>query len=138
MWSLFLIPKAIVICCAVLSLKQNGCGRQEDVLIFHLGFPSVSARYNPIGHFARVTEVANRVANQLPSSGESAAFKEFAWRFVNIIAKTLVALETRPDYKQIHRHILHIDDLLLAYCQYWLPTVDVDWERKVKKLEGEF
>ena len=32
------------------------------------------------------------VANQLPSEGNSAAFKEFAWRFVNIIARALVAL----------------------------------------------
>ncbi len=113
-------------------------GREEDLVIFHLGFPSVSARYNPIGQFARVTEVANRVANQLPSSGESAAFKEFAWRFVNIIAKTLVALGRRPDYRQIQRYILHIDDLLLAYCQHWLPSVDIEWEQKVKQLEEDF
>jgi conjugative coupling factor TraD (TOL family) len=118
--------------------EAKSCGREKDVLMFHLGFPSVSARYNPIGHFARITEVANRVANQLPSSGESAAFKEFGWRFVNIIAKTLVALQIRPDYKQIHRYLLHMDDLLLAYCQFWLPTVDVSWEAKVKQLEKGF
>jgi hypothetical protein len=68
-------------------------------------FPEVSARYNAIGSFSRITEVATRIANQLPSEGNSAAFKEFAWRFVNIIARALVALGCRPDYQQIRRYI---------------------------------
>lgn len=47
--------------------EAKEAGRENDVIVFHLGYPSVSARYNPIGNFARITEVANRVANQLPS-----------------------------------------------------------------------
>jgi conjugative coupling factor TraD (SXT/TOL subfamily) len=112
-------------------------GREDDLLIFHLGFPSVSARYNPIGHFARITEVANRVANQLPGSGESAAFKEFGWRFVNIITRALVALGRVPDYTQIQRYILNIDQLLLDYCNLWLPTVDSSWKSTVQSIENE-
>ena len=45
--------------------------------LFHLGFPEISARYNPIGDFTRVTEVATRIANNLPSEGQSAAFPGF-------------------------------------------------------------
>lgn len=115
--------------------EAKRCGREEDLLIFHLGFPEVSARYNPIGQFARITEVANRVANQLPSSGESAAFREFGWRFVNIIARALVALGRKPDYKQIQRYILNIDHLLLDYCKLWLPTVDPNWETAVEVIQ---
>ena len=115
--------------------EAKACGREQDVIIFHLGFPEVSARYNPVGNFARVTEVANRVANQLPGSGESAAFREFAWRFVNIIAKALVALGRKPDYKQIQRYILNIDHLLLDYCKLWLPKVDSNWQSAVKVIE---
>lgn len=117
--------------------EAKASGREDDVLIFHLGFPVVSARYNPIGNFARVTEVANRVANQLPDSGESAAFREFAWRFVNIIARTLVALGRKPDYQQIQRYILTIDSLLLDYAKLWLPQVDPDWETKVAAIQNE-
>jgi conjugative coupling factor TraD (SXT/TOL subfamily) len=111
------------------------CDRLEDFIIFHLGFPNDSARYNPVGDFARITEVANRIANQLPGSGESAAFREFAWRFVNIIAQALVALGRKPDYKQIQRYILDIDTLLLDYCKIWLPSVDPHWENAVKSIE---
>jgi len=116
--------------------EAKQCGREDDMLIFHLGHPEVSARYNPIGDFARITEVANRVANQLPSSGESAAFKEFAWRFVNIIAKTLIALSRKPDYRQIQRYILNVDPLLEDYCQRWLSTEKEHkgWESEVKEI----
>jgi conjugative coupling factor TraD (TOL family) len=109
-------------------------GRESDVIVFHLGYPSNSARYNPIGNFARITEVANRVANQLPSSGESAAFKEFAWRFVNIIANALVALGKKPNYKDMDKYILNIDPLLLEYCEQWLPTIALDWKQKVEEV----
>lgn len=115
--------------------EAKRCGREDDLLIFHLGFTETSARYNPIGQFARITEVANRVANQLPSSGESAAFKEFGWRFVNIIARALVALGKKPDYQQIQRYILNIDYLLLDYCKLWLPTADPNWESAVKTFQ---
>lgn len=118
-----------------ICFEAKACGRENDVVIFHLGFPEVSARYNPVGSFARVTEVANRLANQLPGSGESAAFKEFGWRFVNIIAKALVALGRKPDYQQIQRYILNIDQLLLDYCQWWLPQVDPHWQSIVEKVE---
>ena len=85
--------------------EARRAGRARDFYMFHLGYPEVSARYNAIGNFSRITEVATRIANQLPSEGNSAAFKEFAWRFVNIIARALVALGRRPDYNQVRRYI---------------------------------
>lgn len=108
-------------------------GRQEDVIIFHLGYPEVSARYNPIGQFTRVTEVANRVANQLPSEGESATFREFAWRFVNIIANALIALGRRPNYKDLDKYILNIDPLLQDYCDRYLSDISSTWKRDIER-----
>ncbi|HEX4044859.1 MAG TPA: conjugative transfer system coupling protein TraD, partial [Gammaproteobacteria bacterium] len=128
-------PKGDVDLLRRIVYEATSCGRESDVILFHLGFPDVSARYNPVGHFARVTEVANRLANQLPGSGESAAFKEFAWRFVNIIAKALVALGRKPDYQQIQRYILNIDLLLLDYAKWCLPKIDANWESAVSTIE---
>ena len=99
-----------------------------------MGYPTHSARYNPIGHFARVTEVANRVANQLPGSGESATFREFAWRFVNIIANALVALGKTPSYKAMDCYILNIDPLLLDYCSKCLPELNEHWREEVEQI----
>lgn len=117
--------------------EAKRAGRADEFYMFHLGYPEISARYNAIGNFSRITEVATRIANQLPGQGNSAAFREFAWRFTNIVARALVALGRRPDYQQIARHITHIEPLLMDYCRAWLPKVAPGWEQDVAKREAE-
>ena len=108
-------------------------GRAREFHLFHLGYPRVSARYNAIGNFSRITEVATRIANQLPSEGNSAAFKEFAWRFVNIIARALVALKRRPDYQQVRRYINDIEPLFIEYAGHHLDRQGTgDWRAQVE------
>ncbi|MEA3301701.1 MAG: type IV conjugative transfer system coupling protein TraD [Pseudomonadota bacterium] len=88
--------------------------------IMHLGHPKHSARYNILGNFERITEIAGRVSDQLPSEGNSAAFKEFGWRFINIVAGAMVALGDRPDANKIRRYIQNIEPLLVLYIHYYL------------------
>ena len=115
--------------------EARRAGRAGDFYLFHLGFPQVSARYNAIGNFSRITEVATRIANQLPNEGNSAAFKEFAWRFVNIIARALVALRRRPDYQLIRRYINDIEPLFMEYARYFLDQHGAeDWQAQVEDI----
>ena len=115
--------------------EAKRAGRAEDFYLFHLGYPDVSARYNAIGSFSRITEVATRIANQLPSEGNSAAFKEFAWRFVNIIARALVALGRRPDYQQVRRYINDIEPLFVEYARKHLQeNGEAGWEADVAEV----
>lgn len=115
--------------------EAKRAGRAKDFYMFHLGYPEVSARYNAIGNFSRITEVATRIANQLPSEGNSAAFKEFAWRFVNIIARALVALGRRPDYNQVRRYINDIEPLFMEYARAHLRQHGADdWQEKVADI----
>jgi conjugative coupling factor TraD (TOL family) len=117
--------------------EARRAGRADQFYLFHLGFPRISARYNAIGSFSRITEVATRIANQLPSEGNSAAFKEFAWRFVNIIARALVALQRRPDYQQIRRYINDIEPLFVEYAHDLLgQRDDPQWQAAVDELEA--
>lgn len=112
--------------------------RLDDFYLFHLGFPELSARYNAIGNFSRITEVATRIANQLPNEGNSAAFKEFAWRFVNIIARALVALKRRPDYQQIRRYINDIEPLFVEYAGYCAAIAGIDaWASLVEERAAD-
>ena len=114
--------------------EARRAGRLDHFHLFHLGFPELSARYNAIGNFSRITEVATRIANQLPSEGNSAAFKEFAWRFVNIIARALVALRRRPDYRQVRRYINDIEPLLVEYAGHCARRSGIgDWESRIKE-----
>lgn len=109
----------------------------RPVYIFHLGYPDISARYNPIGEFSSITEVAGRVSNQLPSEGNSAAFKMFGWRFVNIVAQALVSLGERPDYSLINRHIFSIDKLFVQYAKNLLTVNNVvNWELEVEDIKN--
>jgi conjugative coupling factor TraD (TOL family) len=99
--------------------EAERAGRSDEFFMFHLGHPEISARYNPVGSFSRITEVATRIAGQLPSEGQSAAFKEFVWRFVNVMARALVALGRKPDYQEINRYASDVEPLLVDYFEHW-------------------
>ena len=104
-------------------------GREDQFYLFHLGYPEISARYNAIGDFSRITQVATRLTNPLPSSGNSAAFREFCWRFANIIARAIAALGRKPDYRQILRAMNDIEPLFLEYARQWLShSGPAEWE----------
>lgn len=115
-------------------VEAQKAGRQ--LIIFHLGYPELSARYNAIGSFSRITEVATRIASQLPGEGEASAFKEFAWQFINVIAVALVAMGETPDYLKIRRYITDIDALLILYGRHWLAEHGPeDWQDELGELQ---
>jgi conjugative coupling factor TraD (TOL family) len=115
-------------------------GRLEQLYLFHLGYPDISARYNGIGAFSRVTEVAQRATNGLPSSGNSAAFKEFSWRFTNLVAQAQVALGRVPTYELILRDITNIEPLFVQYAFLVLDRYEAEgkvkgWRDTIEKYE---
>ena len=108
-------------------------GRLDTLHVFHLAHPAHSVRYNPVGSYSRITQVATRIANSLPGEGDSAAFKEFGWRFANIIAQALHALGDRPTYRTIQQHVYDIDGLLERYGRHWLSTNGpAEWEETIR------
>ncbi|POE08575.1 conjugative coupling factor TraD, PFGI-1 class [Pectobacterium odoriferum] len=110
-------------------VEARRAGRENAFYVFHLGWPEISARYNAVGRFGRISEVATRISGQLSGEGNSAAFREFAWRFVNIIARALIELGQRPDYMLIQRHVINIDALFIEYAQhYFAQTEPKAWE----------
>ncbi|MBQ4775616.1 type IV conjugative transfer system coupling protein TraD [Pectobacterium versatile] len=110
-------------------VEARRAGRENAFYVFHLGWPGISARYNAVGRFGRISEVATRISGQLSGEGNSAAFREFAWRFVNIIARALIELGQRPDYMLIQRHVINIDALFIEYAQhYFARTEPKAWE----------
>lgn len=128
----------------MLRMYAEACraGREDQFYLFHLGYPDVSARYNGIGSFARITEVATRATNALPSSGNSAAFKEFSWRFTNIVAQAQVALGRVPTYESLLKDVTGIDGLFMDYAKFVFERLaergqHTDWQAKVAGIEGQ-
>ena len=115
--------------------EAKRAGRSDELFVFHLGYPEMSCRYNAIGNFSRITEIATRLTGPLPSDGNSAAFKEFAWRFTNMISAALVKMGQRPNYQKITRYITNIEPLLIEYYLQWLPEAAVpEWEKQVQHI----
>jgi conjugative coupling factor TraD (TOL family) len=117
-------------------VEAKRAGREGEFYVFHLGWPDVSARYNAVGRFGRISEVATRIAGQLSGEGNSAAFREFAWRFVNIIARALVELGQRPDYMKIQRHVINIDALFIEYAQHFFAQSEPKAWEVIVQLEA--
>ena len=74
---------------------------------------------------------------QLSGEGNSAAFREFAWRFVNIIARALVELGQRPDYPLIQRHVINIDALFIEYAQHYFAKNEPKAWEVIVQLEAK-
>lgn len=133
---ILLDPKSDYDMLARMYTEAKRAGREEDFFFFHLGFPEKSARYNAVGNFSRITEIATRVADQLPNEGNSAAFREFSWRFVNIVATALVAMGKRPDYTNILRYVTDVEPLFVKYVESWLPEhLGDDWQNKMQHYQ---
>ena len=110
-------------------------GRAGEFQVFHLGFTEQSVAYNPVGSFSRVTEVASRIAGQLPNEGNAAAFREFAWRYVNVLAKVLDVLGEPINYQVLLECSTDIDALVVRYlaCVARQQQRD-DWSEQLAEL----
>ena len=103
--------------------------------MFHLGYPDESCRYNPIGDYSRITEVATRAANALPSEGQSAAFRDFVWRFVNVLAKVFEVVNIKPTYKAIYNAAVNVDELAEKYFIAVLNRELPNWQAEFQDFE---
>jgi conjugative coupling factor TraD (TOL family) len=102
-------------------------GREKDFWFFHLGYPEISDKYSPVSTVGRVTEIATRIANALPGEGNSAAFKQFAWGYVNAIARASESLGVSLTYESIFQNSANLDALGERYFEYWLNRDYPDW-----------
>jgi conjugative coupling factor TraD (TOL family) len=110
-------------------------GRADDFIFFHLGYPDISARYNPIGDFSRITEIAGRIAGNMPGGGDAEAFKNFVWQFVNNIARATHALGQKLTYQSLYQCAENIEPLVTDYYNMWLDRDHRGWRDEIDKPE---
>ncbi|WP_305763104.1 type IV conjugative transfer system coupling protein TraD [Alteromonas macleodii] len=114
-------------------VEAKRAGREDDFYFFHLGYPEASCRYNPVGEFQRITEVAGKTTAQLGDEGNSSAFKAFSWRFVNVVARALVDVGVRPTIDNINHYVQDLEDLLYLYAKKAFQAVDDDPESLIEE-----
>lgn len=70
-------------------LEQVGRAAGGRLRHFSLSHPERSVRYNPVGRYREVREVADRVAALLPATGEALPFRNFGWEIIFTAAREL-------------------------------------------------
>lgn len=109
-------------------------GRLDDFHIVHLGFPELSAHYNPLKHFDQVSEVATRITDAIAAEGEGKQFAAFAWKYINIVAICLEEMQQPITYKSIAFYISRLEQLLMAYADTIMPTHDPDYQQQIEQI----
>lgn len=112
----------------------NAAGRLDDFRIVHLGFPELSACYNPLKHFDQVSEVATRITDAIAAEGEGKQFAAFAWKYVNIVAICLEEMRQPITYKSIAFYISRLDQLLMAYADKVMPARHPNYQAQVEAI----
>ena len=108
--------------------------RLDDFKIVHLGFPEVSASYNPLKNFDQITEVATRITDAINADGEGQQFADFAWKYVNVVVNALHALGEPITYKEIAFYITRLEQLLMRYCDKVLVSIDANYDPGVAEI----
>jgi hypothetical protein len=74
------------------------------------------------------------------SPGNSDAFKQFVWLYLNIIARAATSLGMPVSSESTLAHAADPDSLIVQYLEHWLNQAHPDWEgelQQVKQAIGE-
>lgn len=112
-------------------------GREDDFRVVHLGFPEMSACYNPLKNFDNITEVATRITDAINAEGEGKQFADFAWKYVDIVAKSLETIELEINYENISFYISRLDVLLQIYADKIMPELQSNYRVSVQTIIDE-
>ena len=112
----------------------NASNRLNDFRIVHLGFPDLSAHYNPLKNFDQVSEVATRITDAIAAEGEGKQFAAFAWKYINIVAICLEEMRQAITYKSIAFYISRLDQLLMAYADTTMPNHYSDYHDQIDQI----
>jgi len=110
-------------------------GKEDKFIHFNLGYPDISARYSPFSNNSRMTEVATITTSSLPTGGDATSFKEFAWRYINVIQLALASMGEKATYQRILDYSTDIDRLFVKYCEFCLSKNPQEFEKAIFGLD---
>lgn len=117
--------------------ESKKAGRLGQLRVLHLAFAEMSAKYNPIGSFSRITEIPTRLTGNLPDSGDAKSFKDFSWQFTKFVGLAEVNLGDKPTYKSIKRHLRNIDSLFKRYAHHVLTGLNFPYQADLREKLAE-
>jgi len=116
--------------------EAKRAGREDNFFVFALGFPDISCKYNAIATFSRITSVASRIADPMSGSGDGAVFKDFAWRFLLIVAHAMNEIGEKPSFKAVKRYIEDMEPIYLKYSEIYMDEHIPKWREQVDSIKN--
>jgi conjugal transfer pilus assembly protein TraD len=80
-------------------------GQGDRYIWFHPAFPERSARIDPMRNYARATELAARIAGQMPSEGPGDPFKSYSQMALNNVIQGLLLTGHKPSILAIRTYL---------------------------------
>lgn len=118
----------------------NSCaasGRLDDLKIVHLGYPEISAKYNPLKNYDDITELPTRITAAIEAGGDGAQFKDFAWKYTNLVCRALAALNITITYETISLYLTRLDSIIELYADKVMPSKDGGYTVGVTTIKDE-
>ncbi|MBP9726883.1 MAG: conjugative transfer system coupling protein TraD [Gammaproteobacteria bacterium] len=112
-------------------------GREKDLMILHAGMPEFSAKYNPLNNFVNISEIATRVTGAISAEGEGQQFKDFAWKFLNIVSTCLMEMGEPISYATLAFYVTRPKQLLYQYGEKMFPMKDPRYQEKIEQILAE-
>ncbi|ENM5835260.1 conjugative transfer system coupling protein TraD [Vibrio metoecus] len=122
----------------LLGIMWSECkrlGREQDFYVFLLGDPEISARYNAIASFSRLTAIAGRIANQMSGTGDGQVFKDFAFNFMTYVAAAQLDMSEKPTFVTMKRDIEDLEGLFNRYGRFLMKRDNPSYEEELQDLE---
>ena len=115
-------------------------GRLGQLRIFDLTNPTRSCRYNPLGHFVYPKQLVSRIVASLPKEGESASFRDFAYKVVNAVIHAMHALNMKITLAKIYDYAENAGELVRTYlrAKYREDFPEVDRADVLRQLIPEY
>ncbi len=115
----------------------KAAGRESDLMILHAGLPKLSAKYNPLSNFTNVSEIATRITGAISAEGEGQQFKDFAWKFLNIVSTCLLEMGEPISYTTLAFYVTRPKQLLYQYGAKIFPKKDPQYHEKIELIVAE-
>ncbi len=104
--------------------QARAAGRGEDLILFALPYPPVSATYNPLQNFVAESDIPDRIVPLLPGGGNAEAFKNFSWEVLADVSNALLSLGIRPTLRELHKYsLVKMEDLVRSLLKKKLKDI---------------
>lgn len=128
-------PKTDLELLGIMWSEAKRLNREEDFYVFLLGDPEISARYNAIASFSRLTAIAGRIANQMSGGGDGQVFKDFAFNFMTYVAAAQLDMSERPTFETMKRDIEDLEGLFNRYGRFLMKRDNPSFYEELQDLE---